>query len=74
VRLDPARTALLVIDLQNDTVGEDGVERVALVTDAFRAAGAAATISDEFQRAALDYAPTTVANRATAEDVIAALA
>jgi len=39
-----------------------------MVTDA------AATISEEFQRAALDYALTTVATRATAEDVIAALA
>jgi gluconolactonase len=56
VKLDPARTALLVIDLQNDTVGENGafadsgapafakehrvVERAAQLTDAFRARGA----------------------------------
>ncbi len=32
-----------------------------------------ATISDEFQRAALDYALTTVATRATVEEVMAAL-
>ena len=33
MRLDPKTTALLVIDLQNDTVGEEGV---------FAASGAAA--------------------------------
>ena len=32
-----------------------------------------ATISEEFQRAALDYALTTVATRATTDEVIAAL-
>ena len=56
MRLDRATTALLVIDLQNDTVGEDGafassgapafarehgvVERVERLAEAFRAAGA----------------------------------
>jgi gluconolactonase len=56
VRLDPASTALLVIDLQNDTVGPDGafassgaaafaaehgvVERATQLAEAFRAAGA----------------------------------
>jgi nicotinamidase-related amidase len=56
VNLDPRTTALLVIDLQNDTVGEEGafassgaaafakehgvVERAARLADAFRAAGA----------------------------------
>ena len=56
VRLDPRRTALLVIDLQNDTVGEEGAfassgaaafakehgvaERAARLADSFRAAGA----------------------------------
>src|SRR5207253_784061 len=55
VRLDPRTTALLVIDLQNDTVGEGGafahsgaaafakehgvVEKVRSLADAFRAAG-----------------------------------
>lgn len=45
MRLDPKTTALLVIDLQNDTV----------------------------QRAALDYALTTVATRATTDEVVSAL-
>jgi nicotinamidase-related amidase len=91
VRLEPARTALLVIDLQNDTVGADALVRgiwgaepvvaptpgdlvvekqryeVVVVTDA------TATISEEFQRAALDYALTRVATRATADEVVAAL-
>jgi nicotinamidase-related amidase len=56
VKLDPRRTALLVIDLQNDTVGENGafadsgapafakehgvIERAAQLADAFRAKGA----------------------------------
>ena len=40
---------------------------VVVVTDA------TATISEEFQRAALDYALTTVATRATADEVSAAL-
>lgn len=56
MRLEPRRTALLVIDLQNDTVGEEGafessgaaafarrhgvVERAARLADAFRTAGA----------------------------------
>ena len=56
MRLDPASTALLVIDLQNDTVGADGafassgaaafaaehgvVERATRLAEAFRAAGA----------------------------------
>ena len=56
MRLDPQTSALLVIDLQNDTVGEDGafassgaaafaaergvVARAAALADAFRAAGA----------------------------------
>ena len=40
---------------------------VVVVTDA------TATISEEFQRAALDYALTTVATRATAAEVTAAL-
>jgi hypothetical protein len=34
---------------------------------------ATATISEAFQRAALDYALTTVATRATADEVAAAL-
>ena len=81
--------ALLVIDLRNHTVGEDaafaGSARRSLVSMAqvracrvsptgVMVTDAAATISEEFQRAALDYALTTVATRATAEDVIAALA
>lgn len=41
---------------------------VVVVTDA------TATISEQFQRAALDYALTTVATRATVDEVIAALA
>ena len=41
---------------------------VVVVTDA------TATISEEFQRAALDFALTTVATRATADEVLAALA
>jgi nicotinamidase-related amidase len=56
VKLEPRRTALLVIDLQNDTVGEEGafassgaaafarehgvVERAARLADVFRAGGA----------------------------------
>ena len=56
MRLEPRRTALLVINLQNDTVGEEGafassgaaafarthgvVERAAKLADAFRTAGA----------------------------------
>lgn len=40
---------------------------VVVVTDA------TATVSEEFQRAALDYALTTVATRATADEVIEAL-
>ena len=56
MKLDPQRTALLVIDLQNDTVGEEGafasagaaafakehdvVEKATRLADAFRAAGA----------------------------------
>jgi len=55
VRLDPRTTALLVIDLQQDTVDEEG---------AFASSGAAA----------FDYALTTVATRATADEVIGALA
>ncbi len=60
MKLDPRTTALLVIDLQNDTVGEEGafassgaaafatehgiVARAAGLADAFRAAGAPAVI------------------------------
>jgi gluconolactonase len=56
VKLDPRATALLVIDLQNDTVGEEGafatsgapafakehgvIEKASRLADAFRAAGA----------------------------------
>ena len=56
MKLDPKTTALLVIDLQNDTVGEEGafassgaaafarehgvVEKATLLAEAFRAAGA----------------------------------
>ena len=56
MRLDPRTTVLLVIDLQNDTVGEEGafasagaaafakehgvVDRAARLADGFRAAGA----------------------------------
>jgi nicotinamidase-related amidase len=56
VKLDPKATALLVIDLQNDTVGEEGgfassgaaafaaghrvVERATQLADGCRAAGA----------------------------------
>jgi gluconolactonase len=47
--------------------GADLGYEVVVVTDA------TATISEEFQRAALDYALTTVATRATADEVIEAL-
>ncbi|MDX6511684.1 MAG: ureidoacrylate peracid hydrolase [Gaiellaceae bacterium] len=48
--------------------GADLGYEVVVVTDA------TATISDEFQNAALNFALTTVAERATAADVVAALA
>lgn len=47
--------------------GADHGYEVVVVTDA------TATISDEFQNAALNYALTTVAERATADEVVAAL-
>lgn len=65
MRLEQRQTAPLVIDLQNDTVGEEG---------AFASSGVAAFARTHgVVHAALTFALTTVATRATADDVAAAL-
>ena len=86
--MDLRTSALLVVDLQNDTVGEQGafaadgaaefagrngvLEQARRLVDAARVE--AATISDEWQQAAFSYALTRIAELRTFDDLVAEFA